>query len=154
MSNHIIDPAVFYWMNVLSIVQTVCAVFGAIILIGGISLVIYYIYQMQGLSKPEKPGEPSKNYSEYEYDRDVKRYEEHMRSYERDLLKIKQTSNWAVITMVIGLVMVLMAIFIPSKQTSIEMLVARTATFDNVDWTVAQVKEIIDYIVSALKGVV
>ena len=154
MSNYIIDPSVFYWMNVLSIVQTVCAVFGATILIGGISLVIYYIYQMQSLSEPEKPEEPSKHYSEYEYDRDVKRYEEHMRRYEKDLLKTKQIRSWSVVTMVVGFVMVLMAIFIPSKQTIIEMLVARAATFDNVDWTVAQVKEIIDYIVSALKGAV
>lgn len=54
----------------------------------------------------------------------------------------------------IGLVLIILSVFIPSKQTSIEMMVARTATFDNVDWSVQQVKEIVDYIVNALKGAV
>ena len=57
-------------------------------------------------------------------------------------------------TLIVGGVLVLISIFIPRKQTSVEMLVAKTATFDNVNWTVQQVKEIIDYIVSALKGAV
>ena len=42
MKNYIIDPSVFYWMNVLSIVQTVLAVLGGFILIGSFSLVVTY----------------------------------------------------------------------------------------------------------------
>lgn len=44
-------------------------------------------------------------------------------------------------------------IFIPSKQTLIEMMIARTATYDNVSWTIEQVKEAVDYIISALKDI-
>lgn len=44
-------------------------------------------------------------------------------------------------------------IFVPSKQTLIEMMIARTATYDNVSWTLEQVKEAVDYIISAIKEI-
>lgn len=44
MNNYIIDPAVFYWMNVLSIMQTVFAIFGAILTLAGIGFIIGHVY--------------------------------------------------------------------------------------------------------------
>lgn len=44
-------------------------------------------------------------------------------------------------------------IFVPSKRTLIEMMIARKATYDNVSWTLEQVKEAVDYIISALKDI-
>ena len=42
-------------------------------------------------------------------------------------------------------------IFCPSKETMIEMLVAKTATYENAEWTVETVKEAVDYIIQAVK---
>lgn len=45
----------------------------------------------------------------------------------------------------------LVCIFIPSKKTLMEMQIARLATRSNVELTIAQVKEIVDYIINAMK---
>lgn len=42
-------------------------------------------------------------------------------------------------------------VFIPDKQTLIEMLVAKTATVENAEWTLDAIKQAVDYIVAALK---
>lgn len=144
MSNYIIDPAVFYWMNVLSHVQTVLAVLGGFTLAGCITLACIYLYQWHMNDEPEMPIDPS-SYDKMRYERDLKEYHQAM-------LTLCTLRKWFIVTLVVGLFLTFVAMFVPSKQTSVEMLVARTATFDNVNWSVAQVKEIIDYIVSALKG--
>lgn len=145
MTDYIIDPAVFYWINVLSIIQTVCAVIGGTCLLGFICFLIWYVC-MEGVDKPEKPDNDSR-YAKESYERDMKRYNEHF----QELYRIKK---YIMTALIVGGVLVLISIFIPGKQTSVEMLVAKTATFENVDWTVQQVKEIVDYIVCALKGAV
>lgn len=146
MTNYIIDPVVFYWINVLSLMQTVFAVIGGFTLTGFIVLFITFIYQRHGLSEPEKPDKDIRY--------DMERYQREMRNYENDLKDLRMIKKYAKITLFAGGLMVLVSIFIPGKQTSVEMLIARTATFENVNWTVQQAKEIIDYIVNALKGVV
>lgn len=146
MTNYIIDPAVFYWINVLSIIQTVCAVIGGFTLTAFISLFIASLYKRYELIEPEKPDKDSRY--------DMERYQQEMRFYEDDLKDLRMIKKYMMITLVAGCLMVLVSIFIPGKQTSVEMLIARTATFDNVNWTAQQVKEIVDYIVKALKGVV
>lgn len=65
----------------------------------------------------------------------------------------KVTYKALAVFMVLAVVSTLLNVFAPTQETCIQMLVARVATVENVDWTVAQVKEIIDYIVTALKGV-
>lgn len=77
-----------------------------------------------------------------------------MKEYEEEKEYIAAIRKWLAVTAVTGAVLCAISIFIPSKQTSVEMLVARTATFDNVNWTIDQVKEIVDYIIKALKGAV
>ena len=132
MNNYIINPSVFYWMNVFSILQTACAVVGIVLLLIGIGCIIGYIYNKNVMM--ERHGEPS-------YYEDYKRY-------------AATCKLFMIICLSISIPMIIAAIFLPSKQTSVEMLVAKTATFDNVNWTVEQVKEIINYIVNALKGIV
>ncbi len=146
MTNYIIDPAVFYWINVLSIIQTVCAVIGGFALTGFITLFVVYAMKRYGLSEPDKPCEDDS----YE----MKRYERYLKDYEDERNNLQRIRKYMMTALIVGGLLVVLSIFIPGKQTSVEMLVARTATFDNVDWTVQQVKEIIDYIVKALKGAV
>ena len=125
MTNYIIDPQVFYWMNVLEILQIVFAIFGTIFAIAFVGLTMGWVYNSWEVKK----------------------------GYESNLFYKKECKKWAIITGIIGFVLITASIFIPGKTASIEMLVAKTATFNNVNWTVQQVKEVVDYIVNALKSV-
>lgn len=130
MNNYIINPSIFYWMNVFSILQTVCAVIGTILLLTGIGFIIGYVYNKNEMM---------------DYD-DTSGYYENCKRY------ASTCKLFMIICLSISIPMIIAAIFLPSKQTSVEMLVAKTATFDNVNWTVEQVKEVVNYIVNALKG--
>ena len=44
-------------------------------------------------------------------------------------------------------------VLIPSKETLIEMMVARFATVENATWTLDAVKSAVDYIVEAMKSI-
>ena len=148
MNNYIIDPSVFYWINVLSILQTVFGVIGGITFAGGIILTVTYIFASYNAKK--KPNPPQENASSY----DIREYDRDLEEYNEDRRKLHDIRKWMIPLLIIGNIMIIAAIFIPGKTTSVEMLVAKTATFDNVNWTVQQVKEIIDYITSSLRGVV
>ena len=54
---------------------------------------------------------------------------------------------------VVFLVCALGAIFVPSKQTLIEMQVAKFATYENAEWTVDTIKSAVDYIVEAVNSI-
>ncbi len=125
MENYVINPQVFYWMNVFAVLQTVLAVFGGTCVVAFFGLVVGWIYN----SCEVKEG------------------------YESNLFYLKACKRWAIITGIVGFTLVTAAIFIPGRTTSIEMLIAKTATFDNVDWTVQQIKDVVDYIVQAIKGI-
>ena len=109
MTNYIIDPQVFYWINILGILQTVFGIFGGIFAAISIGLAGGWIYNAC----------------------EVEKYES-----ERNQFYMKVCKKWAIITGTLGLIMVIFSIFIPDKTTSVEMLVAKTATFDNVNWSV------------------
>ena len=63
----------------------------------------------------------------------------------------KDVKKWAMPFMVAAVVLLLAGIFIPSKQTLIAMKVAEMATKENVTMTAQQLKEIVDYIINAVK---
>jgi predicted PurR-regulated permease PerM len=124
MTNYIIAPQVFYWINTLSIMRTVLEIFGGVCIAAFIGLLCGWIYNA---------------------------CEAQICEYNQFYMKV--CKKWAIITGILGLIMIVLGIFIPSKATSIEMLVAKTATFNNVDWTIQQVKEVVDYIVQAIKTI-
>lgn len=126
--NYFIDPSVFYWINVLAGAQTLFGVFGGITLIGGVAFIVGAIYNKYQIIYW---GEKSSDNKQY----------------------LKVCTRGARICMTIGILLFLGFVFFPDKETSMQMLVAKTATFDNVNWTVAQVKEVIDYIVTAIKSI-
>ena len=63
----------------------------------------------------------------------------------------EDVKKWAIPFIVIALVLFIAGIFIPSKQTLITMKVAELATKENVQLTAQQLKEIVDYLINALK---
>ena len=71
--------------------------------------------------------------------------------FAEDLIDIKQWKKISIIGCIFILISILGAILLPSKETLIEMEVARLATKSNIDWTIESIKELIDYIVDAIK---
>ena len=145
MNNYIINPSVFYWINVLSIIQTALATFGITLALCGLILAGIYLYKVYDTDKPEEPEDKRNEYA-------VEHYNSAMKRYDNEMKHIKTIRKWMIASCVVGIILIVASVFVPSKQTSVEMLVARTATFENVNWTVQQVKEIVDYITSALKS--
>ena len=125
MTNYIIDPNAFYWMNVFGIMQTILGVFGGACAIAFVCFLIGWTYNSW----------------------------EAKRGYESNLFYLKECRKWAIITGIVGFVLITASIFIPGRTTSIEMMIAKAATFDNVNWTVQQVKDVVDYIVQAIKDI-
>lgn len=56
----------------------------------------------------------------------------------------------AMLSFGITIVFWLLFIFIPDKETLIEMQIAKYATFENAEWTLDKLKEAVDYIVSKI----
>lgn len=50
------------------------------------------------------------------------------------------------------IVTVLFLVFVPSKETLIEMMIAKQATYENATWTVDAVKSAVDYIIQAIQS--
>ena len=59
--------------------------------------------------------------------------------------------KWSIPIASVSIILVLAGVFIPSKETLITMKVAELATKENITLTVQQLKEIVDYIINALK---
>lgn len=62
----------------------------------------------------------------------------------------KQKMKSARVLAVIAVIAFICSAFIPSKQTLIEMQVAKFATYENAEWTVETIKQAVDYIVEAI----
>lgn len=164
MNNYIIDPSVFYWMNTLQTIKEVLWFLFVALFIFGIGLTIWFVYQKHEIpERPEKPNEPKfeecmdnshRDHIKWRYTQDMDQYDLKLRRYYDAYKKARRCKRAAVYCLIAAFAFILPAIFIPSKETSIEMLVAKTATFDNVDWTVQQVKEVVDYIVRAIQSAV
>ena len=50
------------------------------------------------------------------------------------------------------IVTVLFLVFVPSKETLIEMMIAKQATYENAAWTVDALKSAVDYIIQAIQS--
>lgn len=148
MNNYVIDPQVFYWIYVLNGVQFTCVI-GA--LITGVICGVTIWFYVDCYSKLDEPCELDECDRENEYW--IKRHQSEIKEYNEGLQDLRTARKHIIISFVVFIVFILCAIFIPTKRTSVEMLIAKTATFDNIDWTVQQVKEVVDYIVNALKGI-
>lgn len=126
--NYFIDPSVFYWINVFEGARTFCGVLGGLVIAGAISFIVGVVYNKCQIIYYENRHDDNKKY-----------------------LKLCAKGAW--ICGIIGVFLTLGCVFLPGKETGIQMLVAKTATFDNINWSVAQVKEVIDYIVTAIKTI-
>ena len=126
MKGPIISPMIFYWINTFNALSIVFLVVGGVLLAGAVVSIICFLYNKYGQIYYHDPD----NYAKY------------ARTSWRAFL-------WCLI---LGIIILLIGIFIPGRTTSIEMLAARTITYENTEWTVETIKSVIDYFVEAMKG--
>ena len=64
----------------------------------------------------------------------------------------KKLKNIETTFLIIFVLCVLLYIFLPSKEAIIEMIVAKYATVENGEMTVEAIKNLVDYIIEAVKS--
>lgn len=70
--------------------------------------------------------------------------------YEDD--DVKWCIKWMKRCAVLCIVLAVITAAIPSKDTLIEMQIAKYATVENANWTIETIKSAVDYIVEAIKS--
>lgn len=127
MTGYIINPAWFYWINVIDAIRGFLVAIIVLSSLGIIASVIGYLICADfTISFPYNADEEAAA----------------MPVWSR-ILKICIISAF-----VSGIVVV----FLPSKNTLIEMQIARYATYENAEWTVETIKAAVDYIVEAINS--
>lgn len=120
--NYIINPAWFYWMSVASGIKMVVLVVAILMLFPCIGFFINACVEAE--------------YGDDGFDDDdAKR-------------SLKAGGKWLAISIVLFVVFA----FVPSKNTLIEMQIAKLATVENTNWTLETIKSAVDYIVEAIKS--
>lgn len=121
MSGHIIDPMLFYWLDVVEEINILSAVLLVAFLIVGVILCILFLADLDfnggDMDDPE-----------------VKRW-------------IRPVKCVAVAFLASCIVSVLC----PSKETLLTMQISQFATYENAELTLDTIKSAVDYIVEAMK---
>ena len=120
--NYIINPAWFYWMSVVSGIKKVVLVVAMLMLFPCVGFFINACVEAES------------GCDGFEDD-DAKR-------------SLKVSGKWLTISIILFVVFA----FVPSKDTLIEMQVAKLATVENANWTLETIKSAVDYIVEAIKS--
>lgn len=125
--NYIINPSWFYWLGVVNSMRGfMIAAFVIAIIIIGVSLIVI----------------PWNTYIIREFPR--------VSDDERKTLQFFTKALKVAIGVCI--VAVLFLVFVPSKDTLIEMMIAKQATYENATWTVDALKSAVDYVVQAIQS--
>jgi hypothetical protein len=118
--NYIINPAWFYW---LQLVNGAKVVFGIFL---GVAVVLLIVLSAVYITNVDCCGAD---------DEDTQRY-------------AKMVKKCVILCVTFAIVMVV----IPSKDTLIEMQIAKYATYENANWTLDAIKSAVDYIIEAINS--
>jgi len=124
--HYIINPSIFYWINALNTIRNVSI--GSIV----VSIMMFIGFMIGCLLNAEYAKDP-------EY---IERHPDDEHIWYFNICK-----KWMKVSLIIGIIFLLMIVFIPSKSTMIEILIAKTATYENTQWTIETLKEACNYIV-------
>ena len=125
--NYIINPSWFYWLGVVeSMRYFMIAAFIISIALIVVSLIIIPVNIYMIREFPDMSDDERKTVQFF-----------------TKVLKI------AIAALVIsGLILM----FVPSKETLIEMMIAKQATYENATWTVDTLKSAVDYVIQAIQS--
>lgn len=125
--NYIINPSWFYWLGVVeSMRYFMVAAF--IISIAAIIVAIIIV-----------PGD-------MRMIREFPDMSDDERKSVQFFTKVLKAAIWVLVTS--GLILM----FVPSKETLIEMMIAKQATYENATWTLDTLKSAVDYIIQAIQS--
>lgn len=125
--NYIINPSWFYWLGVVhSMRGFMLTAFIVAIIVIGVSLIIIPV--------------------NVKLIRDYPSISDDERKVVRFFTKALKVAIGVCIAS--GLFLV----FVPSKETLIEMMIAKQATYENATWTVDALKSAVDYVVQAIQS--
>ena len=125
--NYIINPSWFYWLGVVNSMRGFMLVaFIVAIIIVGVALIVIPV--------------------------NVKLIQDYP-SISDDERKVVRFFTKA-LKVAIGVCVAsgLFLVFVPSKETLIEMMIAKQATYENATWTVDALKNAVDYVVQAIQS--
>ena len=125
--NYIINPSWFYWMGVVHSMRgfMLVAFIVAIILIG-VALIIIPV--------------------------NVKLIQDYPSICDDERRAVRFFTKALKVAIGVCIASGLFLVFVPSKETIIEMMIAKQATYENATWTVDALKSAIDYVVQAIQS--
>lgn len=130
--DYIINPMWFYWLGLADIAKNICI---ALFIVSLTTTVIFSCMAIQKQNDAEEYKDSGSKYSitcRYSYG---------------IFKKAAITSGIVCFLSMTG------AIFIPTKETLIYIMVARQATYTNIGLTVDAIKEAVDYVVQAISNI-
>ena len=125
--NYIINPSWFYWLGVVNSMRGfMLAAFIVAIIVIGVALILIPWNVSMIREFPDLSDDERKN----------------VRFFTKAL------------KVAIGVCVAsgLFLVFVPSKETLIEMMIAKQATYENATWTVDALKNAVDYVVQAIQS--
>lgn len=125
--NYIINPSWFYWLGVVHSVRGFMLVaFIVSIIIIGVALIIIPV--------------------------NVKLIRDYPSISDDERKVVRFFTKALKIAIGVSVAAGLFLVFVPSKETLIEMMVAKQATYENATWTVDALKSAVDYVVQAIQS--
>ena len=125
--NYIINPSWFYWLGVVHSVRGFMLVaFIVSIIIIGVALIIIPV--------------------------NVKLIRDYPSISDDERKAVRFFTKALKVGIGVCIVAGLFLVFVPSKETLIEMMIAKQATYENATWTVDALKSAVDYIVQAIQS--
>lgn len=126
--NYIVDPSWVYWLNVRSGIRTFVLCIPLIIFVVGAIIVYHYICKI-----PKKPKPTWQLTNEYDED------SEEAKKADKAIL------IYCILLAITTIISIVVAIFVPSKETLIEMKAASIITKENLNISIDVIKQLIDY---------
>lgn len=124
--DYIVNPMWFYWLGLCDGLKTFCYIIASVLGLTVLSVQVWYIVTKINDGGDEKPSGWN-NISE------------------RKAAKPFLVAGW-----IITIIFSIAAIFIPSKETLIAMMIGRVATVQNIQAGIEAVKSAADYVVEAI----
>lgn len=125
--NYIINPSWFYWLGVVNSMRGfMLAAFVVAIVIIGVALIIIPV--------------------------NVKLIQDYPSISDDERKAVRFFTKALKVGIGVCVVAALFLVFVPSKDTLIEMMIAKQATYENATWTVDALKSAVDYVVQAIQS--
>lgn len=141
MGTSVINPMIFYWMNVLCNLDFVVNIVGISLTVLLCFRPFIYFIGLDELNSYERLKDST-------YSRSIA-----TECLEDGVKDVRLSTKWLKPNIIIVVVCLVITTFIPSKDTMLTMLVADMITYENIDLTKESAMALIDYIVEQVKAI-